>query len=181
MALKTSWRSVAGRGSVSSALKPKKPGNKQRSLNKTSNQNMKTPVTSPKALFMILSLVFFSVMISGCMPKENPANLVGKWKAEFTTTTPTNTLMEIDQGEANVTEITTETNGAANLVISAVQKAPAPQTETITGTWKQAGDFLIIERPNGGFVAFRISSEVTTNQFTVFTRTGRMIQYNRIP
>jgi len=55
------------------------------------------------------------------------------------------------------------------------------QNETITGTWKQAGDFLIIERPNGGFVAFRISSEVASNQFTVFTRTGRTIQYNRIP
>jgi hypothetical protein len=120
-------------------------------------------------------------MISGCKPKENPANLVGKWKAEFTTKIPTNTLMEIDQGEANVTEITTETNGSANLVITAVQNVQSPQTETITGTWKQADDFLIIERSNGGFVAFRISSEVTTNQFTVFTRTGRMIQYNRIP
>ena len=142
---------------------------------------MKTPIISPKSLLTILSLVFLSLVISGCTPQENPPNLVGKWQAEFTTKIPTNTLMQIDQGEANVTEITTETNGAANLVISAVQKAPAPQTETITGTWKQAGDFLVIERPNGGFVAFRISSEVTSNQFTVFTRTGRMIQYNRIP
>jgi hypothetical protein len=163
-------------------LKPKtQTGKKHRSLNKTANQNMKTPVISPKAIFMILSLVFFSLMISGCKPKENPANLVGKWKAEFTTKIPTNTLMEINQGEANVTEITTETNGSANLVITAVQNVQSPQTETITGTWKQADDFLIIERSNGGFVAFRISSEVTTNQFTVFTRTGRMIQYNRIP
>jgi len=38
---------------------------------------------------------------------------------------------------------------------------------------------LVINNING-FVAFRISSEGTTNQLTVFTRTRRMIQYNRI-
>jgi len=136
---------------------------------------------SPPNIFQILTLVFFSVMISGCTPQENPANLVGKWQAEFTTKIPTNTLMEIDQGEPNVSQITTETNGSADLIISTVQNVQSNQNETITGTWKQAGDFLIIERPNGGFVAFRISSEVASNQFTVFTRTGRTIQYNRIP
>jgi hypothetical protein len=51
----------------------------------------------------------------------------------------------------------------------------------MSGSWKQAGDYLIFERTNGGFVALRISSEVTTNQFTAFTRTGETIQFNRIP
>jgi hypothetical protein len=83
--------------------------------------------------------------------------------------------------EANVTiGITTETNGSANFEEIEVAQNLTPQTETISGSWKQTGDYLIIERPNGGFVAFRISSQ-STNQLTVFARTGKTIQFNRIP
>ncbi len=87
--------------------------------------------------------------------------------------------------DANVTiGITTETNGSAKFE-EAVQITPSrvgtpPQTETKSGSWEQTGDYLIIEQPNGGFVAFRISSQ-SANQLTVFTRTGQTIQFNRIP
>ena len=132
------------------------------------------------------SLVLILVIISGCKPNTqpadtHPANLVGKWKSDFTT--------KIQQGiaerEANVTiGITTETNGSANfeevVQIQSGKLGERPQTETISGTWKQTDDYLIIERPNGGFVAFRISSQ-STNQLTVFARTGQTIQFNRIP
>jgi hypothetical protein len=93
----------------------------------------------------------------------------------------TNTVMQIDEGAANVISITTETNGAASLEMAAIQNAQSPKTETITGSWEQVGDFFILERTNGGFVALRISSEVTTNQLTVVARTGQTIQFNRIP
>ncbi|MGO9585716.1 MAG: hypothetical protein ACLP2Y_05935 [Limisphaerales bacterium] len=136
-----------------------------------------------------LSLVFISVVISGCKPNTqpmdtHPASLVGKWKAEFTTKIRLNSLTDIER-EANVAiGITTETNGSANFEeIETIQNSnhvKSPQTETISGSWKQIGDYLIIERPNGGFVAFRISSQ-STNQLTVFARTGQTIQFNRIP
>ena len=92
-----------------------------------------------------------------------------------------NSLTDIER-EANVViGITTETNGSANFEeIETIQNGKSPQTETISGSWKQTGDYLIIERPNGGFVAFRISSQ-STNQLTVFARTGQTIQFNRIP
>jgi hypothetical protein len=142
---------------------------------------MKKPASSLNTILLIFSIAFFSVMICGCKPKANPANLVGKWKAEFTSKIPTNTVMQIDEEAANVIGITTETNGAASLEIAAVQKGQSEKAETITGSWEQAGDFFVIEQTNGGFVAFRISSDVTANQFTVFTRTGQTIQFNRIP
>ena len=133
-----------------------------------------------------LSLVFISVVISGCKPNTqpvdtHPASLVGKWKAEFTMKIRLNSLTDIER-EANVViGITTETNGSANFEeIETIQNGKSPQTETISGFWKQTGDYLIIERPNGGFVAFRISSQ-STNQLTVFARTGQTIQLNRIP
>ena len=133
-----------------------------------------------------LSLVFISVVISGCKPNTqpvdtHPASLVGKWKAEFTMKIRLNSLTDIER-EANVViGITTETNGSANFEeIETIQNGKSPQTETISGFWKQTGDYLIIERPNGGFVAFRISSQ-STNQLTVFARTGKTIQFNRIP
>jgi LysM repeat protein len=178
-----------------------------------------------------LSLVLTSVIIIGCKPNTSPAdakrdadiealkqqlrtatdthpaNLVGKWKAEFTPVK-----------EADVTVgITTEANGAAvfgeqtaytiargdtlpliaraysvtvNQILQAnpglsefnlsVGQKILTQTETISGTWKHTDDYLIIERPNGGFVAFRISSQ-SANQLTVFSRTGQTIQFNRIP
>jgi LysM repeat protein len=160
-----------------------------------------------------LSLVLISAIISGCKPNTppvvdtHPANLVGKWKAEFTPVK-----------EADVTVgISTETNGAAvfgeqaaytiargdtlpiiaraySVTVNQILKANPGltefnlsvgekiliQTETISGTWKQTDDYLIIERPNGGFVAFRISSQ-SANQLTVFSRTGQTIQFNRIP
>ena len=130
-----------------------------------------------------LLLVFVSVVISGCKPNTqpvdtHPASLVGKWKAEFTTKI---TSLMASGREANVTiGITTETNGSANFEEIEVAQNLTPQTETISGSWKQTGDYLIIERPNGGFVAFRISSQ-STNQLTVFARTGQTIQFNRIP
>jgi hypothetical protein len=142
---------------------------------------MKKLIISPKTVCLLLSLAVFSIMISGCKPKPNPANLVGKWKAEFTSKIATNTVMQIDEGAANVISITTETNGAASLEMAAIQNAQSPKTETITGSWEQVGDFFILERTNGGFVALRISSEVTTNQLTVVARTGQTIQFNRIP
>ncbi|MGD0252913.1 MAG: hypothetical protein ABSC01_09480 [Verrucomicrobiota bacterium] len=136
-----------------------------------------------------LLLVFVSVIITGCKPSTqpidtHPANLVGKWKAEFTTKIRLNSLTDIER-EANVTiGITTETNGSANfeeaVQIQGGKLGERPQNETITGFWKQTDDYLIIERPNGGFVAFRISSQ-STNQLTVFARTGQTIQLNRIP
>jgi len=132
-----------------------------------------------------LLLVFVSVVISGCKPNTqpadtHPANLVGKWKAEFTTKIRSKLFNE-EEREANVTiGITTETNGSANFEEIEVIQHFTPQTETISGSWKQTGDYLIIERPNGGFVAFRISSQ-STNQLTVFARTGQTIQFNRIP
>ena len=132
-----------------------------------------------------LSFVFVSVIITGCKPSAppaadtHPASLVGKWKAEFTTKVRLNGLVERD---ASVTiGITTETNGSATFEdVEAIQNAKSPQSENITGTWKQTDDYWIIERPNGGFVAFRISTQ-TANQLTVFTRLGQTIQFNRIP
>jgi hypothetical protein len=109
---------------------------------------MKTSIMSPPNIFQILTLVFFSVMISGCTPQENPANLVGKWQAEFTTKIPTNTLMEIDQGEPNVSQITTETNGSADLIISTVQNVQSNQNETITGTLRRTPFFRPLSAEN---------------------------------
>jgi hypothetical protein len=130
--------------------------------------------------------VFVLVIITGCKQPidTHTAILVGKWKAEFTTKIRLNSLTDIER-EANVTiGITTETNDSANfeqvVQIQSGRLGESPQTETISGTWKQADDYLIIERPNGGFVAFRISSQ-STNQLTVFARTGQTIQLNRIP
>jgi len=160
-----------------------------------------------------LSLVFISAIIIGCKPNTppvvdtHPANLVGKWKAEFT----------LVKGADTTIGITTETSGGAILgeqtsyTIARGDSLPAiaraysvtvdqilkanpgltefnlsvgekilMQTETISGSWKQTDDYWIIERPNGGFVAFRISSQ-STNQLTVFARTGQTIQFNRIP
>jgi hypothetical protein len=140
-----------------------------------------------------LSLVFVSVIITDCKantPPTNtplvvdthPANLVGRWKAEFTTKIHPNFFLPGIEREANVTiGITTEMNGSANFEeIDAIQNIKSPRTETISGSWKQTDNYLIIEQPNGGFVAFRISSQ-STNQLTVFTRTGQTIQFNRIP
>ena len=133
---------------------------------------------------IVLLLVFVSVILTGCKQPidTHPANLVGKWKADFTTKIQLNSIVE---REANVTiGITTETNGSANfeevVQIQNGKLGERPQTETISGSWKQTDDYLIIERPNGGFVAFRISSQ-STNQLTVFARTGQTIQLNRIP
>jgi hypothetical protein len=132
-----------------------------------------------------LSLVLISVIFSGCKPQAidtHPASLVGNWKAEFSAKVHPDALLPEVEKDVNVTVgITTETNGSANFEeIETIQNARTPQTETISGAWKQADDYLIIERPNGGFVAFRISSQ-STNQLTVFSRTGETIQFNRIP
>jgi hypothetical protein len=135
---------------------------------------------------IILSLALTSLLICGC--HQNPAladlhlaNFVGKWKAEFTTKFRLNALGN-NEKEANVAlSMTTGANGSANFEeIATIQNVRTPQTENINGTWKQADDYLIIEQPNGGFVAFRISSQ-STNQMTVFSRTGQTIQFNRIP
>ena len=133
----------------------------------------------------VLSLVLISIAFCGCnsnIPVDtHPANLVGKWKAELATKIRTNPLLNVERDANIAIGITTETNGAANFEeIVTIQNARSPQTENITGSWKQADDYLIIERPNGGFVAFRISSQ-STNQLTVFARTGETIQFNRIP
>jgi hypothetical protein len=126
-----------------------------------------------------LSLVLIPVVFSGCKPQAidtHPASLVGQWKANYTTKIQDGLL----EKDATVTiGINTETNGSANFE-AVVQVGRIPQTETISGNWKQTDDYLIIERPNGGFVAYRISSQ-SPNQLTVFSRTGETIQFNRIP
>jgi LysM repeat protein len=136
----------------------------------------------------------------------HPANLIGRWKAEFTaasviigitTETKTNgeaTFVEqvdytIARGDTLAT-IARAYSVTVNQILQAnpgltefnltVGKTILVQTETISGSWKHTDDYLIIERPNGGFVAFRISSQ-STNQLTVFARTGQTIQFNRIP
>jgi LysM repeat protein len=137
----------------------------------------------------------------------HPANLVGKWKAEVTMengadvtigiTTETNgaavfgeqTTYTLARGDSlpliarefsvPVNQILQANPGLTEFHLSVGEKILI-QTETITGTWKQTDDYLIVERPNGGFVAFRISSQ-STNQLTVFSRTGQTIQFNRIP
>ena len=134
----------------------------------------------------IIVLAFASLVICGCnqnLPPADPhpANLVGKWKAEFTTKVPINLLAKIER-EADVTVgLAMEANAAANFQETVtLQEVKNPQTENINGTWKLADDYLIVEQPNGGFVAFRISTE-STNQLTAFSRTGQIIQFNRIP
>jgi hypothetical protein len=139
----------------------------------------------PMQKIVIFSLVFLSAVITGCKPPPpppvdtHPANFVGKWKAELTVKLPPNGLRT-----ANLTiELTTESNGSANFEQTQQEigvKERNPETETLSGTWKQIDDYLIVERTDGGFVAFRISSQ-TQNQLTVFTRTGQTIQFNRIP
>jgi LysM repeat protein len=136
----------------------------------------------------------------------HPANLVGKWKAEamekeaevtIEITTETNgeavfsgqTAYTIARGDSlpliaraysvPVNQILQANPGLTMFNLSVGEKILI-QTETMSGTWKQTDDYLIIERPNGGFVAFRISSQ-STNQLTVFARTGQTIQFNRIP
>jgi LysM repeat protein len=137
----------------------------------------------------------------------HPANLVGKWKADVTTenradvtlgiTTETNgaavfggqTTYTIARGDGlpliarefsvPVNQILRANPGLTEFNLSVGEKILV-QTETITGTWKQTDDYLIVEQPNGGFVAFRISSQ-STSQLTVFSRTGQTIQFNRIP
>jgi hypothetical protein len=133
-----------------------------------------------------LSLVLTSIVICGCNQNPppadpHPANLVGKWKAEFTTKVPINPLAKIDRDADVAVGIAMDTNGSADFEeIETIQNVRPPQTETISGSWKQADDYLIIERPNVGFVAFRISSQ-STNQLTVFSRLGQTVQFNRIP
>ena len=132
-----------------------------------------------------LSFVLVPMIFTGCKPSAppavdtHPANLVGKWKAEFTTKIRLSPLLE---REANVTiEMTIDTNGLANFEeMDLIQNTTVPKTETISGPWKQTDNYLIIEQSNGGFGALRISSQ-TTNQLTVFTRTGQTLQFNRIP
>lgn len=137
---------------------------------------------------VILSSVVLSAIITGCKPPPvdtTPANMVGKWKAEFTTKIP-KIVYKNQAGEAldfrhqDVVDVSAEMNldstGSANF--EADQDGQAQ--ETISGTWKQIDDFLIIERPNAGFVAFHVSSQ-STNQLTVFARTGETLQFNRIP
>jgi LysM repeat protein len=183
-----------------------------------------------------LSLVFVSVVITGCKPNNpplvthpativtnfvtlivtnvvtlpvdtHPAILVGNWKAEFTPvkeadvtigiTTETNgkavfgeqatytiargdTLATIARANSVTVNQILKANPGLNEVFLPVGNKILIQAETISGSWKQTDDYLIIERPNGGFVAFRISSQ-STNQLTVFARTGQTIQFNRIP
>lgn len=137
----------------------------------------------------ILALVVAAVITNGCKPTAqavdtHPANLAGKWKAEFKAEVRANSLMETEK-EANVTiGITTETNGMANFAeivqVPNSKMSAKPQTETISGSWKQIENYLIIEQSGGGFVAFRISSQ-STNQLTAFALTGQIIQFNRIP
>jgi hypothetical protein len=135
-----------------------------------------------------LSLALTSLVICGCNQNPppadpHPANLVGKWKSEFTAKVSINALAKIDRDADFTVGLTTEANGSANFQeIATIQtvKAPQPENLTINGTWKQAADYLIVEQPNGGFVAFRISSQ-STNQLTVFSHLGQTVQFNRIP
>jgi LysM repeat protein len=137
----------------------------------------------------------------------HPANLVGKWKADVTMengadvtigiTTETNgaavfgeqTTYTLARGDSlpliarefavPVNQILQANPGLTGFNLSVGEKILI-QTETVSGTWKQTDDYLIVERPTGGFVAFRISSQ-STNQLTVFSRTGQTVQFNRIP
>ena len=113
-------------------------------------------------------------------PDIHPAALVGNWKAEFST--KVNTGLYVPMRAANVViGITINANGVASFQETmTVEKMRTPPTDSITGTWKKADNSLIIERPNGGFVAFRISTQ-TENQLTGFTPAGEIIQFNRIP
>jgi hypothetical protein len=144
----------------------------------------RTEVVLKKSTTMnkIIVLAFTSLVICGCNQNPppadpHPANLVGKWKAEFTTKVSINALAKIERDADVAIGLTTEANGSANFEeIATIQNVKAPQAEnlTINGIWKQAADYLIVEQPNGGFVAFRISSQ-STNQLTVFSRTGQTI------
>ena len=119
------------------------------------------------------------LIVTGCKPPvadTHPANIVGKWKAEFTTKVPIMTKSEATKTVNLTIGITTDASGSANLEEAADNKV----LETISGTWKQIDDFLIIEKANGGFAAFRISTQ-SPNQLTVFARTGDIIQFNRVP
>jgi hypothetical protein len=137
-----------------------------------------------------LSLIIASALITGCKPTPppavdtHPANLVGKWKADFTTKIPS----MIKRGQEEIVNLTQQKVINVTLQINLEAGGPASyeanqdgqSEETISGSWKQIDDFLIIERSNAGFVAFHISSQ-STNQLTVFTRTGQTIQFNKIP
>lgn len=79
-----------------------------------------------------------------------------------------------------VNQILQANPGLTEFHLSVGQKILVQAETTISGTWEHTDDYLIIERANGGFVAFRISSQ-SGNQLTVFSRTGQTIQFNRIP
>lgn len=137
----------------------------------------------------------------------HPANLVGKWKAESTTgneanfteeiTTETNGEAAFGQQESytvargdtlakiarlnsmTVNQILMANPGLTEFKFSVGEKILI-RAETVSGSWKLTDDYLIIEQPDGGFVAYRISSQ-SPNQLTVFTRTGQTVEFNRIP
>lgn len=145
-----------------------------------------------KKLTVVSFVVLSAIIITGCKPPPvdtNPANTAGKWKAEFTTKTPLvllkNQKEEMISLERNKdvdvsVEMNLDSSGSATFEADQDDNQNGQAPESITGTWKQLDDFLIIERPNAGFVAFHVSSQ-STNQLTVFTRTGETVQFNRIP
>jgi len=102
------------------------------------------------------SLVLILIIINGCKPSAqpvdiHPTNLVGSWKAEFTTKIHPNLFLPQIEKDADATiGITIKPDGSANFqATESIQHDNVPQTETVSGSWKQLDDYLIVQRPNG--------------------------------
>ena len=53
------------------------------------------------------------------------------------------------------------------------------QTDSAKGQWVKAGDYLFIDRDNGGFATFKVVSKSDT-KMTLVTRNGQILEFTKI-
>jgi hypothetical protein len=104
---------------------------------------------------------------------KHPSEFVGTWRCQTTTLMAAGLLGNTPH--ANDITLALDGNGQGSLSWL-VDKM---QADSAGGPWTKAGDFIIVDRSNSGFAAFKVASKSET-KMTVLNRAGLMLEFTKI-
>ena len=125
----------------------------------------------------ILLLCALATFFIGCAPKseleKHPSAFVGEWRCQ--TTMMAAGLLGNQAPAANDIVIAFNEKGEGAME----WRINNQQTDSAKGQWVKAGDYLFIDRDNGGFATFQVVSKSDT-KMTLVTRNGQILEFTKI-
>ena len=128
------------------------------------------PMNMSRFVRFVLAALTMCIAV-GC--SKNPASFAGTWRCQ--TTLVTDAAFGGKSPVAHVVTITLGEKGEGSLSWIANEQ----EQDSATGQWEKVGSYVVIDRQNGGFAAFKVVSKVDT-KMTLINRTGLMLEFTKI-